>query len=185
MYMSKITIISIVLIILGTLVAGFFILSGDDNQGGQEPVVTNPPGTGTPVVTEPVPTSEEIKLVGAGGGSIGVRNFLKDTTTVTDPSNEGYYFLGNHYPFDGSTPTELPHYIISYIADTQYFNVVLTSEPVGTSRLEAEQYLMQALDITPVQMCALNYMVSVPGYVNETLSDISLGFSFCKGSTPL
>lgn len=118
------------------------------------------------------------------GNVLQVRNFLKDSETVVDPQNTGYYYLGNHYPFevDENTIIEQPEYIILYIAETQFFNVALLKEPISTSRKNAEQYLLEHLGVSKEQLCQLDYMVSVPYTVNEFYTSQSLGFSFCQGS---
>jgi len=48
-----------------------------------------------------------------------------------------------------------------------------------------ERDLMAKLGITEDAMCQLNYMVSVPYWVNEYYAGESLGFSFCPGATQL
>ena len=101
--------------------------------------------------------------------------------------NAGYYYLGYHMKegFPDPTASDNPPYVISYIDSTQYFNIALLQEPIGSVREEAQQYLMQHLGISQDQMCRLNYMVSVPDRVNSQFSSKNLGFSFCPGATVL
>lgn len=129
--------------------------------------------------------NERMAVKTADGNTVVTRNFIKNTNTVEDPANRGNYYLGNHLPFDGTTPAKSPSYVIEYIAATQYFNVILYAEPLSRARIEAEQYLLGALGITREQMCFLDYTVSVPNFVNEYYTGRNLGFSFCPGSIPL
>jgi len=126
-------------------------------------------------------------VTSADGGIIQTRNFIKDSTTVKDPINSGYYYLGYHVNegVPDSTATDNPPYIITYTSENQYFNVALLLEPIGTIRVNAEKYLMTRLGISQSQMCQLNYMVSVPSRVNSQYAGRDLGFSFCSGATKL
>jgi hypothetical protein len=121
------------------------------------------------------------------GGVLQVKNFLEDDATVSDPHNEGYYYLGNHYPFEvvENDIIEQPEYTITYIAETQYFNIVLLREPLRTTRKNAEQYLIEQLGVRSEELCQIDYMVGVPYYINQYYSGMNLGFSFCPGSVPL
>jgi hypothetical protein len=114
-------------------------------------------------------------------------NFVNDPTTVKDPINPGYYYLGYHVNEGISDPTatDNPPYIITYISATHYFNITLLQEPIGTVREEMQQYLMMRLGISQDGMCRLDYMVSVPWRVNQVYSGKNLGFSFCPGATKL
>ncbi|MFA6408276.1 MAG: hypothetical protein WCW36_02285 [Candidatus Paceibacterota bacterium] len=168
-------------------------------------VVTQAPtGTSTPAVqntvfpvassvqsnTSAIATSSQVATMSiaiVGGGSVQTDNFIADPETAKDPINPGYYYLGYHQ-YEGMpdpTVTTNPPYVIAYISSTQYFNIALLQEPIGSVRIEAEQYLMAHLGISQDQMCLLNYMVSVPDRVNSQFSGRNLGFSFCQGATVL
>lgn len=117
-------------------------------------------------------------------GSVIVRNFLNDTSVISDPINPGHFYLGNYVdPKIDSFATV--SYVIEYIAKTQYFNIMLLAEPIAESRLAAEAHLVQQLDVDENTICEIKYMVSVPNRVNSILSGKNLGFSFCEGSVPL
>ena len=128
-----------------------------------------------------------ISITSVDGGTIQTINFIADPATAKDPINAGYYYLGYHMNegFPDPTASDNPPYVISYIDSTQYFNIALLQEPIGSVREEAQQYLMQHLGISQDQMCRLNYMVSVPDRVNSQFSSKNLGFSFCPGATVL
>ena len=146
------------------------------NSIAQTTTTTSIPSPGT---TIPIAT--------VGGGIVQTNNFLKNPTTVKDPINSGYYYLGYHENegVTDSTATNNPPYIITYFNATQYFNIALLQEPIGTARENAEQFLMVDLGISQNQMCQLNYMVSVPNSVNSQYASRNLGFSFCPGATAL
>jgi len=151
--------------------------------------IANSVGNTTTTVTGIATSTPDtgMSVAGAGGGAVHTNNFITDPTTVKDPINLGYYYLGYHV-YEGisdSTATNNPPYIIMYISATQYFNVALLQEPIGATRTEAEQYLMAHLGISQDQMCKLNYMVSVPDHVNSQFAGKNLGFSFCPGATVL
>jgi hypothetical protein len=110
---------------------------------------------------------------------------LHDSDTKSDPDNSGQYFLGNALNPENSTASDTPPYVITYIAGTNSFSIALLQEPIGAARMEAEQYLMQHFSLTEGQMCALDYTVSTPAYVNSTYAGTSLGFSFCPGAVQL
>lgn len=126
-------------------------------------------------------------VAGVGGGTIQTVNFMNDPATVKDPINSSHYYLGYHVNegVPDQTASDNPPYTITYISETQYFNVALLQEPIGIIRKEAQQYFMARLGISQDQMCRLNYMVSVPNRVNSQFSGRNLGFSFCPGATKL
>ena len=126
-------------------------------------------------------------VVPTTGGSTATTNFLNDPAVVKDSINPGHYFIGPH-PYIGiadSTATESPTYIIEYIQSDNSFTIGLLTEPIATTREDAERELTKVLGLGKDQMCQLNYMVSVPSRVNAIYSGKNLGFSFCPGATTL
>lgn len=119
------------------------------------------------------------------GAVLDVRDFLNADDTVSDPQNYGHYFVGGHYPFDQNAGQIAPPYIIEYFSETEYFNIVLLSEPLFQARVRAQSYLMETLGITESEMCSLEYTVSVPNFVNEYYSGQDMRFSFCPDAIPL
>src|SRR3989344_4660193 len=61
-------------------------------------------------------SGEFILIKTTTGEMIQVENFLTDSETVVDTVNRGYYYLGNHFPPDGSIPPQTPPYVIEYMA---------------------------------------------------------------------
>ena len=187
--MNKILPISIGAIIIGFIALAFWFTSP-----ASPPLVTNG-GQNTGVSADTVkqsttivPTQKTtISIAGTEGVAIQTKDFVKDSATVKDPINSGYYYLGYHVYQGVSNPTitENPPYDIEYINATQYFNISLLKEPIGKVREEMQQYLITHLGISQDQMCQLNYMVSVPSRINAMYTGENLGFSFCSDATLL
>ena len=117
-------------------------------------------------------------------GSVIVPNFLKNTDVHKDIHNEGQYFLGNTPP---QTPAEkMPNYVITYIPQTQYFNIVLLHNPLEDNRRDVETYLMHMLGFTtPEQLCDLKYTVGTQPSVSQVYAGLDLKFSTCQDSVTL
>lgn len=124
-----------------------------------------------------------MNIKGFDGSIIAVRNFLGDADTSEDPVNPGYYYLG--YQTFGEKAVEVPPYLITYIVETQYFNITLSQEPIGETRKSVENYLLGKLGLTKTQLCALNYTIATPTSLNSTYAGMNLGFSFCPGAIAL
>lgn len=190
--MKRFLIIIVVLVLLGLI--SFWIIVGF----GPKSISTSGPSGGNVALPTsgniPAPTpnnsvqgQSSFTIMGTGGTTIPTRDFLHAPTTGEYPT-PGYFYLGYHAGSAGvvdKTATSSPPYLIGYISSTQYFNIELLSEPIGTTRLAAEQFLMNNLGISQSQMCQLNYMVSVPNSVNSQYAGKNLGFSFCPGATVL
>jgi hypothetical protein len=110
-------------------------------------------------------------------------SFLDSSEVHEDSDNPGTYYIGNRLE-EGQSVQDYP-YLITYLSDTKYFNVVISQEPIGEARVQAERYLMQFLRLTQDQMCALDYTVSVLNSVNSQYAGENIGFSFCPGAVKL
>ena len=135
-------------------------------------------------------TAPMISVAVQGGGAIAVKDFVHNGETVLDVQNPGSYVLAGSLGYcltDGTCPAgaSTTDFSVSYNDKTNFFNIVLLKEPLGTIRLEAEQFLQNRLDITEQQACGLNYFVGTPYWVNSVYDDRNLGFSFCPGATVL
>lgn len=187
--MNKIVLIVIFLVALIS-VAVFVMVP--PSQPGNNGVVENPfspigrPATSTPDRPIVVDNQATLSIGTAASGTMSVKDFLSDADTFADTLNKEHYFLGNRFLDDaGVATTPAPTYIIEYYAQSQTFNVALLQEPIGQSREQAQQYLAKKLGISSQQLCALKYMVSVPGYVSDIYTSIDLRFSFCPNATAL
>lgn len=189
-------IIGAVVVIIST--ALFFFLSGSPENTGTSPVPT--PGlplasSTVPVTTGgsgPVVTSTEptISFATRSGAVITVKDFIHNGETVPDVQNPGSYVLAGSVGYclaDGSCPSGAftTDFSLTYNEKTHFFNIILLKEPLGATRLEAEQFLADRLGVTGQQVCSLNYFVGTPYWVNEAYDDKNLGFSFCAGATTL
>jgi hypothetical protein len=122
------------------------------------------------------------------GGTILTKNFMNNSSTVVDPNNKDDSYLAGAPAYCTNTscpPAPTEDYYILYRQSSKAFIIGLLNEPLGQSRLEAQQFLMNALGITQTQMCDLNYYVLTTGDVNPVYTGKNLGFSFCPGATAL
>lgn len=143
--------------------------------GGTGNSTVNIPATGTSA------PGKTISLAISGGGTIQVKDFINDGSTVKDPVNTGSFFLGYHV-YEGvtdSTASDDPPYLIGYDDKNQNFTISLLHEPLGETRDQVEQYLVEHLGIAQGSLCALNYTVAVPYRVNNFYAGTNLGFSGC------
>ncbi len=186
---SKLIIAAAVVLVLGGIYYVFWFSSTSRKSAGSLPptgVSTSTfPGSGSPAAG----TGSGIQrtLAASDGGTIIVSDFLSNSDTVKDPINNGYYYLGYH-PYEGvndPTVNNNPPYSIWYEADSNFFSIALLHEPIGTTRLEMEQYLKGQLQISESDLCRLKYSVTVPVWVNQMYAGEELGFSFCPNSVPL
>lgn len=129
-------------------------------------------------------TDFDIVFNTADGETVKMDNFLTNPSVQADAQNPGLYFLGNKIELQPATGT-LPPYAISFDKGSGSFNITLLQKPFGQSRNQAEVYLKNLLKIEEDTMCALQYMVTVPGYVDTAASGIDYRFSFCPGSIQL
>lgn len=175
--MKKVGIIvgGIALLALGA-VTYFFVTNKENNL----PAGTNQATLPTSQTGESTTGDSTMKmnLRTAQGTEIAVTNFLALPQTKKDLENSGYYTVG-------SQEGENALYLISYIDETNYFNIVLLKEPLGDNRVQAENYLRNTLGISKEDMCLLSYTLGVPNAVNSNYSGTNLGFSYCPNAVTL
>ena len=183
-------------IIVVTVVILLFVFSGSS-----ENVDTTQPTPGLPVAGSVAPNNEPgssgaittgatLSFTTRSGATAIVKDFVHNGETVADVVNPGSYVLAGTVGYclaDGTCPAgySTTNFNISYDEKTHFFNVVLLKEPLGTVRLEAEQFLANRLGITGQQLCSLDYSIGAPYWVNTAYADKNLGFSFCPGATAL
>lgn len=177
------------LILLGSAAYVFFfaaspepVTPGDVTLPGSGPVSTTTATTGGEVDTLELPAS--------GGGSVVVKDFINNGSTIPDTANPGRYLLAGDLGYcpEGSNackaaPAE--NFLVYYNSDEQSFTIALTDEPLGEARRAAERFMEETLGITKPQLCQLVYYVGVDSYTNEQYAGKNLGFSFCPGATKL
>lgn len=134
------------------------------------------------------PQTIGIKVV--NGGTLIAKDFLNNGETVADTQNQNNYYLAGPLGYclpDGSCPSgaSTTDFTITYNSKSSYFTIALRKEPLGSVRIEAEQFLLARLGITRQGMCNLNYYVGTTYWVNSIYDKGNLGFSFCPGATKL
>lgn len=174
----RIIIVGIVLIIL--LLGGIAFTLLRDTETPQGPSGTSFPSSGERPAQGSNVDGAEITLRLQNGTTIEVSNFTKDADTKADPQNPGFYLVGQ-----GTGATRDASFAITYIADTDFFNVSLMQTPIKDARRRAEVYLMSTLGLKEDEMCALRYSVAAPAFVDEAYSGTDLRFSFCADAVPL
>ncbi len=178
--MKKIIIIGIgILIVIACTV--YFLQDTDEKAPPVEPSASFPGDTQD---DDEDTAARDMSIKTADGRNLRTANFLADEKTVADTHNPGFYYLGNHFSEQEEGGIQ-PSYVITYIESTDFFNIGIYKEPLGTVRKEAEIFLKNTLGITQEEMCSLNYQVSTTAHANEYYGGTSLGFSFCPGSIAL
>lgn len=188
-------------IVIGALWVTFFTPSSSPSGTlqGQQTTTTLPTGGTNTTVTPPGTSSattsasqaKQMTVKDQTGHEVIVSDFINNGTTIQDRQNKSQYLLAGNLGYCDSDPKKCQaapaaNFMIYYDTPTNLFSVVLTDEPIGQARSEAENFLMTSLGITQAQMCSLKYLVGVTRYVNEKYAWVdNLGFSFCPGATVL
>lgn len=184
-------IISIAALILVLLIGGgiwYFSLEKEASPSAGAPPTAFPIGNELPDGQEGQRQERAVTL--ADGSTTVVYDFTANGITVPDPVNPGSYVLAGELGYcleDGSCPNagSINDFSIVFSEADQAFTVTLLAEPVGATRLAAEQYLLTQLGLPKEQACALRYHIGVPYWVNESFTGRNLGFSFCPGAIKL
>lgn len=71
-----------------------------------------------------------------------------------------------------------------YSPKDQSFSITILAPPFEMNRKEAEEKLLESLQITRDQFCQLNVVVGVPFAVSEALSGTDYHVSFCPNGRP-
>ena len=161
----------------------------------QQPVTTLPASGSITQVTPPASfaTSSSgvvMMQLATQDGTTTTRDFIHDGVTIPDKTNTGGYLLAGNLGYCLSDPQRCQaapatNFSVYYNSAGQSFIITLTEEPIGKSRLAAEQFMMTTLGLNQQQMCDLNYLVGVTSHVNDQYAGKNLGFSFCPSATKL
>lgn len=144
--------------------------------GQQQPVTLPSSGTATSTPT-PTESGEQTLVVPIQNGmGVVTKDFIHDPSTMPDPSNAGNYYL---------TGSSTEGYSIGYRTPAQFFTIILQQEPIGATRIAAENFLLAKLGISKSQMCSLNYYLGTDVHTNSLYAGRSLGFSFCPDAVTL
>lgn len=174
-------IIALILVVLAALAAAFAFMHTPQNGGGSG----NPFGFTTSPGGTPIPG-------GAGGTDVtntpgtrtvtltdGSQAAIPDVTQLPQPS---WANPVNGYVVTGTGEGDFD---ILYYPDQSAFSITLLKEPLGQTRLAAEQALRAALKLKDAQLCKLSADVGTIGSVNQAYAGRNLGLSFCPGSVKL
>ena len=176
---KKLIIISVAVGVIVLLLAMALFLFGLLNREPSAPA-TSIFGTDTP---PPEVGRTDKQIPTTDGGSVSVPDFTKDREPVAGFEGSYYDLVYGSEPIFGN---EEYSFEIQYDETRAEFLVVLTEEPLGESRREAEEFLKNKLSLTEEALCTLNVFVAVPLDVNELYSQYpNLGLSFCPSSVPL
>lgn len=190
--MSKTSLIQIVaavllvLVAIGILLALFLRPSTD--TGTDTATSSNPFGFSTGTGTTGTATEPTFVITAAGGEAVKVPDFVagRTSTQIGATPDDVQYELTPYPAYDPSAPYPTHAYDVQYNAKGSQFVVTLNEEPLGASRLSAEAFLRDTLDLSDVKLCTLNILVGVPYSVNPSLSYYqNLGLSFCQNAFPL
>lgn len=150
------TIAGVVILIIITLFAIF-------SSFRTPPETTTPQITPFPTATKaPVPQGDKIEI-----SNIDVTNFYPDAERIDNSRN--VYIVDDR-----------ERYQIMYKEQFNQFFIGILSSPFEELRLEAEQALIQELDITEEDACFLNVVITTPAFANEDYAGKSYDLSFCE-----
>lgn len=146
--------------------------------------IVNPP-TGTATTTQTgtgngggVATVTQLEILTKDGATIRVPDFTKGLSGKDVPGGPYYYLIPD--PLDGTLA-----YQISYGQGDSKITIGLFKEPLGQTRLSAEEKLRTFFPLTNDELCALQIEVLVPVGVNSFYAGKNLGLSFCPNSVVL
>jgi hypothetical protein len=169
--------IAFVLVILLTL--GIVVLYGHSNKpSSSQQNSSNPFGSIISTSTQNPSSSASVSLLkisASDGSTLVIPDFTKTNQPETANATSGYQVAG----------TNMADFQILYYPQNSGFLITLFTEPLGQTRLEAEQSLKQKLGLSESQLCTLTVQVSVPDDVSDTYSGENLGLSFCPGAVAL
>ncbi len=127
-----------------------------------------------------IPVGNQLTIVLSDGSKVAVPDFTKiDQPAWADPVS-GYRVAGSEY----ST------FLITYVPPAQNGGkarvlVTLLAEPLGATRIAAEDALRTTLKLSNPVLCALDTYVSAGPGLSDTYGTDPVGLSFCPGAVKL
>ena len=174
--MKKISLLLGTVAVVGTILYGLSVLLGvwtdrtDDVPPGVDfPIVSNGENDGSP--------SGIVRVRGASGEEIAVRDFRNDE--FVEAVGDDIYILRD------TAASATASFAIVYTTNDSAFTISLRKEPLGETRVLAEEALMRYLGVTRDRLCDLLIFVGVARDVNEFYAGQELGVSNCSGSQQL
>lgn len=167
-------------IVLFLIVAAILVVAALWLAGKDDAPVPEGPGDGffgAIIPSGTSPTASQIDLSLSDGTVVQVADFTTGKTASELPN-------ATYYEMTESDSAARDSFTVTYGTDSS-FAVELLVEPLRDSRLAAEAYLRQKLELSDAQLCRLELTVAVPNNVNEFYSGSDLGLSFCPDAVPL
>lgn len=171
------------ILIIGILIA---LLS----RGGREDVATNPVlpvpvGVGTTQSVVPLEenneTNDQLYINTKFGQPVAVPNFLGSPTV--EKYDDTVYLIAEEMGPEGQ-----PLYQVFFYRGGS-LGISLLSTDVAFSRARAEQAVVDLLDMSTIELCALQISQTVPAFVSQQTgidySGVELGMSMCPGAVDL
>ncbi|KND50806.1 MAG: hypothetical protein AB202_00160 [Parcubacteria bacterium C7867-007] len=178
--MKKTLVISSVVVVVALVAMGVFLVMTNSSNPSGIATSTNPfgnPGLGGGQGTTTM--SEIISIKNRDGEIRTVPDFTKDHPSIEQTSGTYYYVTQNE-----QNEEMYPDFSIVYGSDSS-LSIGIFAEPLGASRLHAEQVLKKLLGLSNSELCKLDVAVMVPVDVSETYAARDLGLSFCPGAVKL
>jgi len=174
-------IIASIVIIALVVGAYFFFTSNTPTPSSGTPNQQNPFGEPSGITAPGVTGSsgDFIVVEAQNGTAVSIPNIIKDTPSFPIGSHT-YYFVTNNQQAEG----EDAQFDIVYGTDSS-ISIGLFKEPLGATRVAAENSLRSLLKQSDSVLCTLVISVAVPYSVNQFYSGQNLGLSFCPGATAL
>ncbi len=183
---STLVLVSLALIVAGILVLAYVFLS---TQVSSTPVpYENPSNPFGGITSGSQEGTVERVLIAKDGTEVTVSDFAKDKPSVLlgETPNDKQFDLTPYPAYELDTPYQAHAFDVQFNQLDSVFVVTLNEEPLGASRLAAEEFLKSTLNLNESKLCTLATHVGVPFSVNESLSVYeNLGLSFCPQAYPL
>jgi len=126
----------------------------------------------------------------SGEVQIQIDDFMNNGQTFEDPMNPGNYILMQDigYCASGSecnTEEYSSNFDLWFDGEDRVFYIRLLQQPIAASRLAAERFLQRTLNLSPRELCDLQYYMSVSEYTDTRFAGQHLQFSTCAGAQSL
>jgi hypothetical protein len=191
MYFYMNTFLKFFLVIAGIIIIFLLVITvsrvlNRDQATPTQPVETN---LAVDMVQQAITTVPEQTFV-SGQTVIRVENFMNNGKTFDDPMNPTNYILSGDLGYcleDGFclNNSDSSNYEIWFNGKDGVFYIRLLEQPIRAARLDAEQFLQRTLNLSAMQLCSLDYYMSVSEYTDVRYVGQHLQFSSCVGSQKL
>lgn len=147
----------------------------EQNLSDQGPLLGNDPNS---INSGPLFTEEAVRIQNK------VQQDIQNSVIPSVPYFSDNLKTVDVYP-EGLEASQIPYYETLYDPQKNEFQILLFEFPLADTRLRAEKYFLEKLNITQEQACMLKVFVQVTPGASESLAWQNLGLSFCPGSIDL